>query len=110
MVGAATRYAWTIVNSAPVAQDQDITVASNQSVAITLSATDSDALHYKVVSKPVHGALFGLAPNVTYVPNTGFVGEDSFTFKATDAESDSEPATVRIKVTAPEQKEKVRAR
>ena len=77
-------------------------MANNQSVAITLNATDSDALRYKLVSKPSNGVLHGLAPNLTYVPNTGFVGQDSFTFKATDAESDSEPATVRVTVTAPQ--------
>jgi hypothetical protein len=102
ITGAATRHEWTVLNTAPVAQDQTLTVANNQTLAITLNATDDDALRYKVLSKPSNGVLLGFAPNLTYVPNTGFVGEDSFTFKATDAESDSEPATVRVSVTQPQ--------
>ena len=99
--GAATRFTWAIVNGAPVAQDQAVTVASNRSVAITLNATDSDGLHYKLVSKPTNGVLLGIAPGLVYQPATGFVGEDSFTFKASDSEKDSNVATVHVTVTPP---------
>jgi hypothetical protein len=43
-----------------------------------------------------------LNPNgsFTYTPNAGFVGTDSFTYRANDKALDSAPATVTVKVTA----------
>src|SRR5207302_1799503 len=46
-----------------------------------------------------HGSLSGTAPNLTYTPNAGFVGTDSFTFTVTDSYGlASSPATVKITV------------
>ena len=50
------------------------------------------------MSEPVHGQLAGIAPYLTYIPNSGFSGDDSFTFKVEDGESDSNTATVSIRV------------
>jgi hypothetical protein len=46
------------------------------------------------VTNPTHGTLSGTAPNLIYAPNAGYVGADSFTFKANDRIDDSAPATV----------------
>ena len=35
-----------------------------------------------------HGVLTGTAPNVTYTPATGYLGTDTFTFKANDGKAD----------------------
>jgi len=43
--------------------------------------------------------LSDVVPNLTYTPNTGFSGSDSFTFKANDGQTDSNIATVNIIVT-----------
>ncbi|MFN8471196.1 MAG: LamG-like jellyroll fold domain-containing protein [Anaerolineae bacterium] len=95
-VGAPAKLTWTVVNVAPVAQNQNIAVIPNQPTALTLTATDSDPLTYQVVRTPAHGVLTGVAPNLTYVPDTRYGGSDSFTFKASDGESDSNVATVTI--------------
>jgi len=89
------------INLPPVANNQSITTNENIPLAITLTATDPEGnpLTYIVVSVPVHGALSGTAPNLTYTPSTNYSGPDSFTFKANDGTSDSNIATVSITVT-----------
>src|SRR5438876_172532 len=69
-------------------------------VAITLVATDADGdtLTYTVASPPANGSLSGTAPNLTYTPNPGFSGTDSFSFTAKDSQSTSNLATVSITV------------
>jgi hypothetical protein len=95
-VGAADRFTWTIQNDVPVAADQSVVVISNQAKNITLTATDSDPLVYTIVTPPAHGVLSGLAPNLTYSPNTNYGGVDSFTFKVSDGLAESNVATVTL--------------
>jgi VCBS repeat-containing protein len=92
----------TAVNDVPSAQAQSVTTAEDTAKAITLAATDpeSDPLTYAIVTDPLHGALTGTAPNVTYMPATNYFGSDSFTFRASDASVTSSPVTVSITVTA----------
>jgi len=84
----------------PVASNQSVTVYAGWSVPVTLAAIDSLGLPltYAIAASPANGALSGSAPNVTYTPNPGFVGTDSFTFKASDTLSGSSPATVSVNV------------
>jgi hypothetical protein len=86
----------------PVADDQSVTVDQDDSVAITLTGSDPDGdqLTFAVTGGPSNGALSGTAPNLTYTPNSGYSGSDSFTFVANDGTSDSAPATVSITVSA----------
>jgi large repetitive protein len=89
-------------NRPPVAQSQSVTTNADAPVSFTLGATDPDGnpLTFAATS-PAHGALSGVAPNLTYTPAAGFAGSDSFTFKANDGAADSNVATVSITVTAP---------
>src|SRR6185295_1631280 len=49
--------------------------------------------------QPTHGTITGGTGAVrTYTPTTGYVGPDSFTFKANDGTADSNIATVSITV------------
>lgn len=91
----------TPVNDAPVAQDQSIVVKENGQRDVALSATDvdGDALTYSLIDGPAHGTLSGTAPNVTYTPDSGYNGPDSFTFQANDGSENSNLATVSITVT-----------
>lgn len=88
------------VNDPPVANNQVILVSSGASTAITLTARDVDSrgLHYEVVSPPSHGTLTGSGILRTYTPLAGFIGSDSFSFKAGDGQLDSVPAVVSISV------------
>lgn len=89
-------------NQPPVATPQNVTVLENTSASITLTATDpnNDPLTYNIATQPTHGSLSGVAPNVIYQPNAGYLGSDSFTFTANDGQLDSAPATVSITVAA----------
>lgn len=94
--GTPTQYTWTVVNAAPLANDQLVFVRPNANNAVTLSAVDSDAVVYKIVGSPSHGVLLGTAPNLIYVPDAGFGGQDRFTFKVDDGQSESNIATVTL--------------
>lgn len=90
----------TAIEDAPVANAQSVTTAKDNSVAITLTGSDAEgsALTFNVVAQPGHGALSGTAPNLTYRPEDGFDGSDSFTFVANDGISNSTAATISITV------------
>ncbi len=92
-------------NSSPVANNQSVNVTKNTYIFISLTATDpdDDSLNYSVVTPATNGTLSGTAPNLTYNPNTNFVGMDSFTFKANDGTIDSNIAIVNITVQEPGQ-------
>ena len=87
----------------PVANSQVVTTNKNTAKAITLTATDpnNDLLTYSLLTQPVHGTITGAAPSLMYNPTTGYVGQDSFTFKANDGIADSNIATVSITVRDP---------
>lgn len=89
------------VNQAPTADSQNVTTTVDTAVAINLTGSDpdGDSLSYIVTSDPVSGILMGTAPDLTYTPDAGFTGTDSFTFKVNDGELDSNIATVTINVT-----------
>ncbi len=88
------------VNDPPVANSQSATIEQNTSVGITLSGSDvdGDPLTFNVTSGPSNGSLTGTTPNLTYTPNAGYTGEDSFSFVTNDGQVDSTPVTVSITV------------
>ena len=102
-------------NTAPTAAPKSATTAAGTPVAITLSGSDTETceLTFSIVSQPSSGSVGSItaaacaagAPNtdtasVTYTPNAGFSGSDSFTYKVNDGSLDSAPATVSIIVSA----------
>ena len=88
-------------NRSPVAADQSLTVAQGGSLPITLAATDEDGdpLTYAVADSPLHGTLTGTGADLTYAPQPGFSGLDTFGFTATDSESAPGEARITITVT-----------
>ena len=90
----------TPVNDAPIAIPQNIGTAQDTPVSITLSGSDIDGnpLTYTVGAPPSHGTLSGTVPNLSYTPNSGYVGADSFEFTVSDGTATSAPATVSISV------------
>jgi RHS repeat-associated protein len=87
-------------NDTPVASNQAVSVLENDSVSLTLGASDvdGDPLTYDFGS-PAHGTLTGTAPNLTYRPSSNYVGADSFSFRATDpAGAVSNEGTISITV------------
>ena len=93
----------TAVNDAPVATAQSVTIAENIAKAIKLAGSDVDgnALTYIVLTQPAYGILSGIVPMLTYTPNHGYIGADSFTFKVNDGIVDSAGVTVSITIAKP---------
>jgi hypothetical protein len=94
------------VNSAPVAvgdsyiapQDKALRVAAP---GLLSNDTDPDgnALTATEVSDPPHGEVFVRTDgSFAYLPDDGYLGADSFTYKAKDGTASSAPATVAITV------------
>ncbi|KKP51745.1 hypothetical protein A3K01_03975 [candidate division WWE3 bacterium RIFOXYD1_FULL_43_17] len=92
------------INVAPLVNDVNAATSEDLEKIITLNATDSDiptqSITYAKVTDPSNGTISILNDSATYTPNANFYGDDSFTYKANDGETDSNTATVFITVTA----------
>ena len=90
------------VNDTPVAIEQSVTTEQEATLDIVLEGTDidGDELTYLIVDNPKNGSLTNDKGNVNYTPNTGYFGDDSFTFKVNDGTIDSEKVSVLISVTS----------
>lgn len=91
-----------VISHNPIVGDMYVTIAKNGTLVIDLSGSDpeNDSLTYSVDTPSAYGTLFQNDSNTqTYVPNTDFFGEDSFTYKAFDGVYYSNVATVHITVT-----------
>ena len=99
-------YEITGAKHTPLAQDGMEQALAGAPTRITLHATDEDKeeVRFSLLEPPQHGSLEKLDPKtgtVTYRASAGFIGRDSFTFKATAPSGlDSNRGTVQIHVTA----------
>lgn len=92
------------VDRAPVCQNVSTSTTNNSSVTVNLSCSDpdGDALTYEKVTEPSRGTLAGVQGNsVSYGPQPGTTGADSFQYRALGAGIASDPATATIDVTYP---------
>ena len=87
-------------NAVPVASNAVAVVEENGAVDIMLRAsdTDGDTLVYIISEPPTNGMLGGIAPDLTYTPNTGCTGSDRFEFYVNDGSASSATAMVSITV------------
>ncbi len=92
------------VNDPPVAGAKTATTAAGSSVSIAFAGSDpeGDSVTYSIVTPPANGTLSGSGATRQYAPAAGFSGSDSFTYKASDGQADSNAATVSITVSAAE--------
>src|SRR5207302_1710261 len=72
-----------------VANPQMVATGQGQAkaVALTGSAPNGDGLSFTLTANPSHGTLSGFNAStgaVTYTPNAGYTGPDSFQFTVTD--------------------------
>ncbi len=80
-------------NRPPTVDDQTTTTSEDVATTVTLTGSDpdEDPLTFGLARQPLHGVVSGVAPQVTYMPDAGFHGTDSFTFKASDGRAMSRP-------------------
>jgi CSLREA domain-containing protein len=82
--------------------DLSLAVYYQTPLLTTLSASGGAAPYTFAVTVPtMHGVLNGTAPNLTYTPNAGYSGPDSFSFLVTDANGYKDAATANISVGSP---------
>jgi VCBS repeat-containing protein len=95
-----------VVNDAPVAvndvyatdQDTNLNVAAPGVLSNDTDA-DGDTLIASKVSNPSHGSVtLNSNGSFTYIPNSGYTGTDSFTYRARDGQANSNTVTVTINV------------
>ena len=81
------------VNLQPIASPVTATVGTGQANTVQLAGNTANpdspgqTLQYTIVSQPSNGTLTNLdaaTGQVTYLPNTGFFGTDTFTYRVTD--------------------------
>lgn len=85
------------------ADAQSLTVTSGNALPVTLSATGGGgaAISYTIAMQPSHGTLGALSgAQLSYTPNAGYTGPDSFSFQASSGLVTSAAATVTITVQA----------
>ncbi|MBZ5640299.1 MAG: S8 family serine peptidase [Acidobacteriia bacterium] len=90
------------VNGALVADAQTVGTLEDRPFAVTLtgSGPGGETLTFNVVTPPAKGVLSGVAPSLTYTPNADANGSDRFTFKVSDGQLESAPATVTVAINA----------
>ncbi len=99
---ATQSYSVQIEQPAPIANPVSATVAYGSAAnPITLAISGGAAASVAIATPPANGAAVANGTGVTYTPNAGFAGSDSFTYTATNAGGTSAPATVTITVANP---------
>ncbi len=93
------------LNNAPVANDDSVTTTEQTEVVINVLGNDSDPdgdelTVTSIDTGPANGiAVINADGSISYTPNAGFIGTDTFTYTITDANGDTATATVTITVT-----------
>ncbi|MFG1605726.1 Ig-like domain-containing protein [Actinoplanes sp. NPDC049265] len=103
-----TAYATLVVNTAPEAEDDTATTTHHHVVVIPVLDNDKDADHdaltvtmsASVSGRPKHGdAVANTTGNtVTYTPEDGFAGTDTFSYEVSDGRGGTGRATVTVEV------------
>ena len=95
----------TDVNEAPVATDDSGTTKENEKLVIRVlendSDVDGDALTVTQVGTPSYGAaeITDNSTTITYTPNTGYVGSDTFNYTISDGATSPLTATGKVDLT-----------
>ena len=100
--GTVTVTVKAAVNQPPKAVNDSVNTAYNISININVLTNDSDpegdALSIKSVTKPSNGKVQVAGNTLTYTPNKGFSGTDSFNYTITDGKNNTATAMVMITV------------
>lgn len=90
-------------NQPPVAVDDTATTSSGTPVTVAVLANDTDgdghALTVAEHTDGDHGTVTCTATTCTYAPESGYVGDDAFTYTVDDGHGGTDTATVTVTVT-----------
>ena len=105
VIGSLTITDHTSTNQTPVANDDYAVTNVDSLVEINVLDNDTDpesqSLTPSILAQPAHGtATVNASGTITYVPATGYVGSDSFTYLVSDGVTNSNPASVSLTVNA----------
>ena len=94
----------TPINDPPIAQDDSVTTEEDTLVSIAVTSNDSDPdgdfLLVESVTSPSNGSIINAETSVSYIPDPGFNGIDSFTYTISDGNGGTATATVTVAVAA----------
>jgi VCBS repeat-containing protein len=90
------------LDDAPVCADVSAVTDEDTAVDVPPSCSDIDSssLSYGIVSQPSHGVATFQNGQLHYVPATGYSGDDSFTYQASDSILESNIATLSVTIGA----------
>lgn len=102
LTSATVTVTTTASNHDPIALSDTVSTAFGTPVSIAVLSNDSDPdgnpLTLTAVTQGSHGSVTRNGSTVTYTPNAGFVGTDTFTYTITDSQGASTTGTVTVKV------------
>jgi subtilisin family serine protease len=87
-------------NNPPIARAQSVVMNRNTTKDIFYKADDleGDPLTFRIIRPPLHGELFSYPTIGNYTPKKGYSGKDSFSYKASDGQFESNEALVDITI------------
>ncbi|TVZ56841.1 putative secreted protein (Por secretion system target) [Lutibacter sp. Hel_I_33_5] len=94
----------TCINDAPIAIDDVVTTSTNTPVVISVKSNDTDVENdpltvSPLTSSPTNGTIvLNSDGTITYTPNSGFTGTDSFTYTVCDPSGACDTATVTVTI------------
>lgn len=99
---ATQSYAITVIDLPPVANNSSLTVAYNAAATnVPLNITGGTPTSLTLGTLPANGTAVVTGTTITYQPNAGYAGADSFSYTATNSGGTSAPATVSVTVQDP---------
>lgn len=99
---ATQAYAITVIDVPPVANNSSTTVAYGSGAnPVALNITGGAPTSLAITSPASNGTATVSGLTITYQPNAGYAGPDSFVYTATNTGGTSAPATVSVTVNDP---------
>jgi large repetitive protein len=99
---ATQSYAINVIDMAPIASASSLIVAYNATATnVPLSLSGGTATSLAVGAPASNGTVTVSGTTISYQPNAGYAGSDSFTYTATNSGGTSAPATVSLTVSDP---------
>jgi len=87
------------VNDAPEISELRVSTYVNKETSISINVSDieNDELTFTLVNQPLHGSISGSFPELIYLPDNQYIGQDSITVSVSDGEN-TVLSTIEIEV------------